>query len=420
MVFEFFSRRVEPIDEETSEFLSRLSGYLGLAIERLINQSELASREAILHAVIDNMAEAIFLLDNSGRLLLTNGPGEVLLGCGLAKVPADIRTLLNVYLPDGQTRCPLEKTPFAAALRGEDCNDQDLCIKHGDTCFWISVNARPIKDPSGTITGAIVVGRDVTGRRRLQEQLRTMAEEATNSAKLKSEFVANVSHEIRTPLAGILGMAELLTTREEGDDESREIASYVLQSAQNLLEIVNDLLDFSKLEAGKLTLSHEQFSVPAILQEVSMSIALSAAKKGLQLTVTCDPKIPEKVSGDRGRMVQILLNFAHNAVKFTEKGSITLRADLGAITPDIASVRFSVVDTGIGIKPETRKVLFAPFVQGDGSTTRRYGGTGLGLSIAKKLTQLMTGEIGLQSDYGRGSEFWVSVPFEYASEINPL
>ena len=177
---------------------------------------------------------------------------------------------------------PGEKRLWLQRCVESDCNDQDLCVKHGDTCFWVSVNARPIKDPSGTMTGAIVVGRDVTGRRRLQEQLRSMAEEATNSAKLKSEFVANVSHEIRTPLAGILeAWRELLTTRDESDDESREIASYVLQSAQNLLEIVNDLLDFSKLEAGQTNAqSRTFFRAGYSAGSASTSIALSAAKKG--------------------------------------------------------------------------------------------------------------------------------------------
>jgi two-component system, sensor histidine kinase and response regulator len=371
----------------------------------------MASGDSVLHAVIENMAEAIFLVDNGGRLLLTNAGGKELIGGQCKQPPEDLRKLPNMYLTDGHTRCPEGKSPFAAALNDEVCSDVELYIKHEERGFWVSFNARPIKDAAGTISGAIIVGRDITARRRLEEQLRNVAEEAIASTKLKSEFVANVSHEIRTPLSGILGMAELLVLREESDEESREIAGYVLQSAQGLLEIVNDLLDFSKLEAGKLALSRDQFSVPAVLKEVSNSISLAAAKKGLAVTIICDPKIPETVSGDRGRLVQILLNFAHNALKFTTNGTISLRADLSSLSPDSARVRFSVLDTGIGIRPEIQKALFAPFVQGDGSMTRRYGGTGLGLSIAKKLTELMTGEIGLESEFGKGSEFWVAVPF---------
>jgi PAS domain S-box-containing protein len=425
-VLEFFSRTTETVDDETIEFLDRLGGYVGAALDRKLKdrklrevednfKKELASRENTLNAIIDNMAEAIFFFDSGGKLVLTNAAGRQLLGGSTTALPDDLRNFQGIYLPDAETPFPQDKLPLTAALRGQQSTDVEMYVKspNATTGAWLSASCRPLRSSTtGEITGAVLVARDHTVARRLQQQLQTVADEAIASGKLKTEFVANVSHEIRTPLAGILGMAELLATREESDQESRDIASYVLESAQNLLEIVSDLLDFSKLEAGKLQLSKDEFSVGSVLQDVSMSISVPAKKKGLEVIVKDDASLAEQVTGDQGRLLQILLNFAHNAVKFTEKGTITLKAELKSRTPDVARVLFSVTDTGIGIKPRTQEALFEPFVQGDGSATRRYGGTGLGLSIAKKLTSLMGGEIGMESEFGKGSTFWVIIPFE--------
>lgn len=253
-------------------------------------------------------------------------------------------------------------------------------------------------------------------QRRLEQQLRATADEAINSARLKSEFVANVSHEIRTPLAGVMGMAELLATQDGMDDEAREIANFILSSSHSLLAIVNDLLDFSKLEAGKLSLYKTQFRMKDVIDEVERSARVTANKKGLTVRTDLDPNIPQELFGDPARLMQILINFSANAIKFTEKGEVVIAATLEACNGNNARVRISVSDTGIGISPEAQKRLFEPFVQADGSTTRKYGGTGLGLSIAKKLSSLMSGEIGLQSKEGKGSTFYVIVPLELTDE----
>lgn len=253
-------------------------------------------------------------------------------------------------------------------------------------------------------------------QKRLEEQLRATADEAIASGKLKSEFVANVSHEIRTPLAGLMGMAELLSTNPDLDQETREIADYILSSSHSLLAIVNDLLDFSKLEAGKLTLYKTYFSIKNVVEEVARSVRVTADKKGLPVLTEIDPKLPPTVLGDEGRLVQILLNFASNAVKFTEQGNVRIAAKLESISGNTARVRIAVSDTGIGISPDAKQKLFAPFVQADGSTTRKYGGTGLGLSIAKKLAKLMSAEIEMDSEPGKGSTFSVILPLELEEE----
>lgn len=246
----------------------------------------------------------------------------------------------------------------------------------------------------------------------LQQQLRMTADEAVANARLKSEFVANVSHEIRTPLSGIMGMAELLATHPSLDEETSEIAGYILSSSHNLLNIVNDLLDFSKLEAGKLQLNRSWFSVKRLITDIQQNVSMVALKKGLAVNSRVDERIPDTVFGDEGRLKQVLLNFANNAVKFTDKGEINISADFESMLGNIMRIRFAVSDTGIGISPEVQSKLFEPFVQADGSTTRKYGGTGLGLSIAKKLATLMSGDIGLDSVEGVGSCFYVIVPLE--------
>ncbi len=253
-------------------------------------------------------------------------------------------------------------------------------------------------------------------QKRLQEQLRSTADEAIASARLKSEFVANVSHEIRTPLAGIMGMSELLMTQEDISAETKDVAGFILASAHSLLAIVNDLLDFSKLEAGKMSLHKTWFSVSGLLSEIARSIAVAGDKKGLPIKMELDDAIPQMVRGDRGRLLQILHNFGSNAVKFTEAGEIRLVAKLESMNGNSVRIRFSVSDTGIGINPEAGKQLFEPFVQADGTTTRKYGGTGLGLSISKKLTELMNGEVALESEEGKGSTFHVVVPLEISEE----
>ena len=246
----------------------------------------------------------------------------------------------------------------------------------------------------------------------LQEQLRATADDAVQAARLKSEFVANVSHEIRTPLAGIMGMAEMLATKENIDEETKDLAGYILSSAHSLLAIVNDLLDFSKLEAGKLALHKTWFSIHDFVENIAISARVSADKKGLRVRTRVDERLPERLLGDNARLTQIMHNFAHNGVKFTERGEITISADFESRLGNTIKVRFSVSDTGIGISTEAQRKLFQPFVQADGSTTRRFGGTGLGLSIAKKLTQLMDGEVGLDSEEGVGSTFYVILPLE--------
>ena len=271
----------------------------------------------------------------------------------------------------------------------------------------------------------LVLTSDITERKWAQEQLNDYAQQlkrgnrelaealqvAREAVEMKSRFLANMSHEIRTPMNGVLGMTEFLLATTL-DPEQQEYAESAKKSAEALLTVINDILDFSKIEAGKLTLERLPFDVMSTVQEVTMLLAHRARAKSVDLAFSIAPEVPRCASGDPGRLRQILTNLVGNAIKFTAKGEVRIAVRLEAQDTRSATIRFEVKDTGIGIPPEEQHRLFESFVQGDSSTTRRYGGTGLGLAISKQLAEMMGGNIGVESEQGRGSVFWFTVCLE--------
>ena len=247
-------------------------------------------------------------------------------------------------------------------------------------------------------------------------RLAAASRDAEAASRAKSEFLANMSHEIRTPMNGVIGMLELLGgTRLDG--EQRHYLDTALRSAEMQLMVINDVLDFSKIEAGKLELEEDDFDLGELLSEVAELISAPALGKGLELVVFADPALGCRINGDELRLRQVLLNLAGNAVKFTERGEIELRAQLLEQDEQRVRLRLSVRDTGIGIDDEARERLFKPFSQGDGATTRKYGGTGLGLTISRRLVELMDGEMGVDAVAGEGSTFWAAVSFPKGSGL---
>ncbi|MBD5781034.1 PAS domain S-box protein [Pelagicoccus sp. NFK12] len=269
------------------------------------------------------------------------------------------------------------------------------------------------RDEKGNATRMVGTNWDVTDSVKQREELRQMAEQAEEASRAKSQFLANMSHEIRTPINGVIGMTSLLLDSPGLSDEQIRKARVIQSSGEALLALINDILDFSKIEAGKLDLEILDFDLRETLEDLNALLALKAKEKKLRFTCRADSAVPDCLRGDPARLRQILLNLAGNAIKFTNEGSVKVEVSLESRDLSEAELRFVVTDSGIGISSDKVKTLFQEFTQADSSTTRLYGGTGLGLAISKQLVHLMNGEIGVESDLGRGSKFWFTVRFPY-------
>lgn len=309
-------------------------------------------------------------------------------------------------------------TLLARAVRGERMDGYEIDWSRPDgSVVPVALTVSPIVGGE-RVEGISIFAQDITSRRREAEALERAREEALTTARLKSEFLATMSHEIRTPMNAVIGLTALLLETEL-DSTQRLYAEGVQSGGDALLSVINDILDFSKLEAGKVVLEQSDFSLRQVVEEVGALMAPTASAKGLELIAYCLPDVPEALHGDAGRIRQVLLNLASNAVKFTQTGEVIIKVAAVGVDRDRCRLRLEVIDTGIGIAEEHRGRLFESFSQADASTTRRFGGTGLGLAISRRLVEVMGGTISLESEVGVGSRFIVELSLRTATRVEP-
>ena len=443
----FRSIRQEVTDRNAAEIrLQQLNAELEDRVRARTTQLEF--QQLFLRRVIDLNENLIFAKDLEGRFLLANQAVAEAYGTTVDRLVGHHESEFN---PD------LEQVRrFHAADRQVIESGHDLFIAEEEVASpvrgsrWVSTVKRPMPSVDGQATILLGVSTDITERKAAEDQLRRMAQtleqrvaertlelERSNAAlvqarldsdaasRAKSAFLANMSHEIRTPMNAIIGLTHLMT-RETRDAMQRDRLDKIGNAAHHLLQIINDILDISKIEAGKLTLEDAEFSVDRILSDVVELVATQARAKGLELIVDPD-HLPRRLRGDATRLSQILINLLANAVKFTESGWVRLRGQVVAEEPHRLQLRFEIQDTGPGIPADRQDLLFSAFEQADSSSSRRHGGTGLGLALSRQLARAMGGDAGVVSAAGTGSQFWftawlsrVAAPALQASPVAPV
>ncbi|MBL8045729.1 MAG: PAS domain S-box protein [Anaerolineales bacterium] len=390
-------------------------------------ENELKAERDFAQQVLNNMGQGLTVTDADGHFIFVNQAYAAMVGSTPEKLIG--LTPFSLNHPDDVARITEARQKRRLGLTST-YETRLRRLDNGETVH-VTITGVP-RAPVGQGQGSITVITDLTERKKMEEALaeanadletallhaREMAVEADAANRAKSQFLANVSHEIRTPMSAITGMTELLLDSNLTPPQ-RELAEITREATKSLLVIVNDLLDISKIEAGRLTLDVQEFVLVEVVEHAAELLAERAHEKNLRLLTYIAPEVPTRVRGDAGRLRQVLVNLIGNAIKFTDAGEVVVRVTAAPTTGPHHVLRLSVRDTGLGLAPEVQKWLFQPFRQGDASTTRKYGGTGLGLSISRHLVQLMGGEIDVNSRLGEGAEFWFTVHLEPTASKAP-
>jgi signal transduction histidine kinase len=388
---------VESVDESYAQ-ADKDRAILGRSLE--LSSEELLQVNAEMRAVFQAFPDLFFWLDSDGKILDCKGGQNV----DLVMPPKKLIGKCLRDIPFGDVGSTLQKE-LEAALAARSMRRAEYTLSlNGQTAVYEARFIPLIKDKT------IMIVRSITEAKQQEEMLRHAKEMAEEATKAKSEFLANMSHEIRTPMNSIIGFCDLLA-EEELTDRQVEYLSVVQEAGKNLLNVINDILDLSKVESGKFQVEILPCSLMKILKNTRSMMLPRARQKGIRFLVEQHSDLPDIIQSDPLRLQQCLMNLIGNAIKFTETGHVILRVSYEAAESG-RRLRFEVEDTGIGIPKEKQEAVFQPFIQADSSTTRQYGGTGLGLTITKVLVQLLDGSIELRSQVGKGSVFTITLPVE--------
>ncbi|WP_462322944.1 response regulator [Halochromatium sp.] len=382
---------------------------LAIAFARSFREqiSQLAESRERNRAIVDNMVDGAIHIDGNGQLVALNAAAERMFGQSSKEVRG--RSLSMLLAPAHRQQIETKIRLAAARIGTEPPLNVALEVqglRSNGTSFPLYLAISEVVMGSYPVFTAIA--RDLTETKRQMQELAETRDKAMAADRAKSQFLAVMSHEIRTPMNGVMGMLDLL---RDGNltEQQLEFIDTAEKSSNVLLGIINDILDLSKIESGKLDLQELDFNLGTTIEEVAALVAANAREKNLEVVTFVEDDVPRRVRGDPYRLRQVLSNLMGNAVKFTNEGEAVVEARLIETRDDWIKVRVQVRDTGIGIAPDIAKTLFQPFTQADASTTRRFGGTGLGLVISKRLIEMMNGEIGFESVPGEGSTFWCTV-----------
>ena len=376
--------------------------------ERRQTERALQKSEAFAVSMIEGSPDCIKLLDGQANLIYINAGGRDLFGMDDPDRFIN-KPYLNMWLDS--PFFDLIKRAVQDALAGRGRSAEAFLPDLKKRPKWWKITFTPLADWQKDDTRILVITRDITASKKTELQLWEAKEEAETANQAKSRFLANISHEIRTPMNAIIGFTHLVL-EETLDPQKREYLQIVTSSAAGLLKLINELLDLSKIEAGKMELFDAPFNLHACLKGLADSMALQAGQKGLILNLKQDPELPAQVIGDEGKLRQVLLNLVDNAIKFTSQGEVVLKAAIKSRQNSLAAIEFTVRDSGIGIADRNRELIFQPFNQAEAGHHRQYGGTGLGLTMSKHLVEMMGGQIWVSSEPGEGSIFRFIVDFE--------